>query len=173
MALSRLMTAVATATMTVMMATNAMALSCARGSIEQSFKNWNDAPETYYIVSGTLTPAAPLPPIPNVGQMSSGNVDTSNLRGVFRVQGEVIGPAFGQPIDHYVWVRVGCAGPWCGNFPSAGTSGVFALKQLPDLTLEHFSGACPGDLFSDPDGSIKTRVQQCMTGNCVAPVPFR
>ncbi len=173
MALSKWMTAITTATVTVMMANSAMALSCVRGSIEQSFKNWNDAPETYYIVSGTMTPAAPLPPIPDIRDLSQGNFDTSNLRGVFRVQGEVIGPVTSDPIDHYIWVRVGCAGPWCGGFPSAGTSGVFALKQLPDLTLEHYSGACPGDLFADPNGSIKARVQQCMTGNCAPQTPVR
>lgn len=172
MALSKWIAA-ATTTVVVLATSSAMALSCMRPSIENSFNNWSEAPETYYIVSGTLTPAAPLPPVPSLSQANGGNFDTSNLRGVYRIQGEVIGPVQSDPIDHYVWVRVGCAGPWCGQFPTAGTSGVMAFKQLPDLTLELYSGACPGDIFADGNGSVKARVQQCMTGSCVAPAPQR
>ena len=173
MTLSKWVAATATAMTTVLVAGSAMALSCMRPSIEQSFQGWSEASETYYIVSGTLTPAAPLPPVPSISAANRGNFDTSNLRGVYRVQGEVIGPVTSDPIDHYVWVRVGCAGPWCGQFPVAGTSGVMAFKQLPDRTLELRSGACPGSIFADGDGSVKARVQQCMTGNCVPPTPFR
>lgn len=169
MAFTKWMAATAVATTTLMVASSALALSCVRPSIEGSFQQWSDAPERYYIVSGTLTPVSPLPPVPSVGEANTGMVDTSNLRGVYQVQGEVV---YGQqtvPIDHYIWVRVGCAGPWCGGFPSAGTSGVMALKQLPDLTLELYSGACPGDIFSDPDGSVQARVQQCLTTGCAVP----
>jgi len=47
------------------------------------------------------------------------------------------------------------------------------LRQRPDQTLEYYSGACPGDLFSDPGGAVKARVQQCLTTGCVEPAPLR
>ena len=169
MVFTKWMAAAATATTTVLMAGSALALSCMQPSVENSYQQWSDAPERYFVVSGALTPASPLPPVPNVGQANVPGFDTGNLRGVYRIQGEVI---YGQqtvPIDHYIWVRVGCAGPWCGNFPTAGTSGVMALKQLPDQTLELHSGACPGNIFPDDSGMVKARVQQCMTTGCVAP----
>ena len=169
MAFVKWMTAATTATTTVMMAGSALALSCVQPSIEGSFQTWSDSPERYYIISGTLTPARPLPPIPSASDASRGPVDTSNLRGVYQIQGEVVYAQQTVPINHYIWVRVGCAGPWCGGFPSAGTSGVMALKQLPDQTLELHSGACPGDIFPDDSGTVKARVQQCMTTGCVAP----
>lgn len=173
MAMAKWLTAATTALMTVTMAGSAMALSCMRPSIETSYQWWSDAPERYYIISATLTPAGPLPPVPSMAAANTADIDTSNLRGVYRVQGEVLYGAQAVPLDHYIWVRVGCAGPWCGSFPTAGTSGVMALKQLPDRTLELFSGACPGDIFSDPDGTVKARVQQCMTGGCASPTPFQ
>jgi len=163
------MTAAATVTTTLLVAGSAFALSCVRPSIEGSFQQWSDAPERYYIVSGTLTPVAPLPPVPSVADASRGPVDTTNLRGVYQIRGEVVYARQTVPIDHTIWVRVGCAGPWCGRFPGAGTSGIMALKQLPDQTLELYSGACPGDIFSDPDGSVQARVQQCLTTGCTVP----
>ena len=146
-------------------ASSAFALSCARPSIEGAYDGWDRAPERYYVVSGTLTPVAPLPPIPSFGAANQGQ--TGPIRGVYRIQGEVLGPNYTSPINHIVWVRVGCAGPWCGQFPSAGTSGVMGFKQLPDNTLELGVGACPGSIFNDADGSAKRTVQRCMAqGGC-------
>ena len=170
MAFARWLTAATTALMVVTMAGSALALSCARPSIEGSFNNWSASPDRYYIVSGTLTPAAPLPPVPSFAETNTGTADTSNLRGVFRVQGEVLYANQTVPLDHYIWVRVGCAGPWCGRFPSAGTSGIMALKQLPDRTLELYSGACPGDIFGN-DADTRARIEQCLSGNCADPFP--
>ena len=173
MAFNKWVLATATGLTTAMVAGSAWALSCLAPSIEGAFKDWSDSPDRYYIVSGTLTPAAPLPRIPSLAETNGGNFDTSNLRGVYRVQGEVV---YGQqtvPIDHHIWVRVGCAGPWCGAFPTAGASGVMGLRQLPDQTLELLSGACPGSLFPDGDGSVKARVQQCMTSGCAPSAPRR
>ncbi len=169
MAFTRWMTAATTAMTTVLMAGNALALSCAPPTLEDSYKRWADAPERYFIVSGSLTPASPLPPLPAQGSPNSG-IDTSNLRAVYRVQGEDVRGFSSIPIDHYIWVRVGCAGPWCGQFPTAGTEGVMALKQLPDGTLELGVGACPGSIF---DSSAKARVQQCMTSGCPPQQPRR
>jgi len=173
MAFSKWLAGAVGAASTLLVASSALALSCMPASIENSFQQWSDAPERYYVVSGSITPVAPLPPVPTVGAASSGPVDTSNLRGVYRVQGEVIYAAQTVPIDHYIWVRVGCAGPWCGRFPTAGTSGVMALKQLPDQTLELFSGTCPGDVFPDNGGATKARVRQCMTSGCTPQNPFQ
>jgi len=169
MALARWLTAATTALTVVTMAGSALALSCVRPSIEGSFNNWSTSPDRYYIVSGTLTPAGPLPPIPAPGRAIA-PIDTSDLRGVFRVQGEVLYANQTVPLDHYIWVRVGCAGPWCGGFPSTGTSGIMALKQLPDRTLELFSGACPGDIFGD-DAETRSRIEQCLNGGCAEPFP--
>lgn len=166
MARAKWLAAVASVATTLMTAGSALALSCLPPSLERSFEQWRDSPDTYYLVSGTLTPAAPLPPVPKFGDLNGGIVDTSNLRGVYRVQGEVIYAQQSIPIDHYIWVRVSCAGPWCGNFPSAGTAGVIALKQLPDQTLELSTGPCPGDVFPQNGGQTKARLQQCLTSGC-------
>lgn len=174
MSFTRMLTGAATMATATLAAGSALALSCLPPSIETSFERWQDAPERYYVVSGTLTPAAPLPRIPSLAETNGIGVDTSNLRGVYRVQGEVVYANQTVPIDHYVWVRVTCAGPWCGSFPAAGTSGVMAFEQLPDMTLELTAGACPGAIFSDPGGATAARVQQCLRGeDCSPPVPFR
>ena len=170
MAFAKWLMAATTAMTTTMVAGSALALSCLPPTIESSYKSWADAPERYYIVSGSLTPASPLPPLPQQGSPDRGGIDTANLRAVYRVQGEDIRGLSSLPIDHYIWVRVGCAGPWCGQFPRAGTSGVMALKQLRDGTLELGVGACPGSIF---DSSAKARVQQCMTSGCPPQAPTR
>ncbi len=152
-------------------ATNAFALSCARPSVERSFNGWADSPDTYYIGKGTLTALSPLPAVPSPGGFNQGNIDTSNLRAVYKFQGKVLGPQGDSPINHNIWVRVTCAGPWCGGFPSSGTSGIVALKQLPDLTLEYVSGACPGDIFQDDTGQVENTIKACMAaGRCPEPV---
>lgn len=169
MAFTKWMMAATTAMTTTMVAGSALALSCLPPSIEGAFKGWADAPERYFIVAGSLTAVSPLPPIPSPGVPNPGT-DTPDLRAVYRVQGEDVRGFTSLPIDHYIWVRVGCAGPWCGQFPTTGTSGVMGLKQLPDGTLELGIGACPGSIFDD---SAKARVQQCMTSGCTPPVPNR
>lgn len=149
----------------------ASALSCAPPSLEGAYSGWDKAKERYYVVSGTLTPAQPLPAI-NGPNPSTGRIDSANLRAVYRIQGEDIRGLSSVPVDHYIWVRVGCLASWCGQFPRAGTSGVMGLKQLPDGTLELGIGACPGAIFNNDGGAAKARVQQCMTTGC-APTPTR
>lgn len=152
---------------------SAQALSCLKPSVENSFNGWADSPDTYYIGKGTLTPLSPLPRIPDAGSASNG-ADTSNLRAVYRFDGEMIGLAGNTPISHVVWVRASCAGPWCGGFPSGGTSGILAFKHLPDYTLEASFGPCGGDLFKDRDGSVEAKVRSCMAaGRCPDVVPSR
>lgn len=146
-------------------ASQAFALSCARPSLEGSFKYWAEAPETYYIGSGTLTPLSPLPDIPSPGVPNFG--EAPELRAVYRFDGEMIWANYTSPLSHVVWLRVECLGPWCGQFPAAGTKGVLAFKQLPDLTLEASFSACPGSLFLDPNGDVLRRVQSCIAnGTC-------
>ena len=168
--------AAATATMTAALtaAGSALALSCAPPSIEGSYKGWADAPERYYVVSGTLTPVSPLPDVPSPGDLSIGGGEAPDLRAVYRVQGEVVYAQQTVPIDHYIWVRATCFGPWCAGFPGAGSSGVMGLKQLPDYTLELGMSPCGGSVFQDGGGTVKARVQQCMgAGGCTPPGPGR
>lgn len=157
---------------------SASALSCLEPTIEQSYNGWASSPDTYYVAKGTLTPLGPQPPVPDAGSASQGS-DTSNLRAVYRFDGEMVGIAGNTPISHIVWVRVGCAGPWCGGFPSGGSSGILAFKHLPDYTLEASFGPCGGDIFKDRDGSVEQKVRSCMAaGRCpdpspILPVPYR
>jgi len=156
----------ALAALTVFASTQAQALSCLKPSIEQSFNSWADSSDFYYIASGKLTPLGPLPPVPAPGTRVPGE-ERPELRAVYQFDGTLIGTQEDSPLSHVIWVRVNCLGDWCGGFPTDEESGVFALKNLPDMTLEANFSPCPGDRFLDPTGEIETKVRNCMrAGRC-------
>ena len=172
MALRQWIAGAATATASVFMAGGALALSCLPPTIEGSYQQWSDSPDRYYLVSGNLTPLSPVPQVPSPGSLSAG-MQAPDLRAVYRIEGEVLYAEQAVPIDHVIWVRVNCAGPWCAGFPDEGTTGVMALRQLPDYTLELGMNPCGGDIFRDPSGAVKARVRQCQTTGCAPAVPGR
>lgn len=145
----------------------ASALSCMKPSIEMSYNGWADAKDRYFIATGKLTPLSPLPKVPNAGQLSANPGAKPDLRAVYRFEGELIGIEDNTPLNHVVWVKVDCAGPWCGNFPKTSKASVFAFKHMPDYTLEASFGPCGGNIFEDTSGAIEKQVKSCMVeGRC-------
>lgn len=146
------------------LASPAAALSCIQPQIERSFNGWAEADERYYIGVGTLTPAEPLPQVPQGFDPLNPNFERDPVAATYSFSGRLLDGQAGVAFDMPITVKVSCVASWCGRFPEPGTSGLMALRGdgILNLTLEMH--ACPGSIFP---AETEATVSQCiLDGRC-------
>ncbi|MEM8822358.1 MAG: hypothetical protein AAGF30_02005, partial [Pseudomonadota bacterium] len=123
----------------------AMALSCMRPSVAQTFQTLNAAEETYVIVHGTFEPlpGGPTEPAGDVNDRQSYDLQA-------RFRGDLAtAMGFDRSIDVIVTVEIGCAGPWCGTVPEGD---VIAFLERREEGFAFSAGPCPfGALPATPE----------------------
>ena len=160
------MRAVFLAMLLVVISGPATALSCMRPDPVATFQRLAAAPESYFVLYGTLVfdetalpqgtndfaPAAPDPiPARFVGKgLSQSGFVTAYVSDVL--------------------LQVTCAGPWCGSARSGGEAIYFVPASDPPVTM--MAGPCGGMIFDDPKPEVIEMLTSCMQGGACTPAPF-
>lgn len=139
----------------------ALALSCLRPSIANTYAGAAASDATYRLVLGKIDLLPGQTPRAFNGQ-SVGEPYTLTAR-LTGKQGGADG--FRRPVAFPVTLEVGCAGPWCGSFPR-GEVLMFVEARGADHVLQ--LGACPHfALPATPETIVQAR--QCLAGGRCTP----
>ena len=138
----------------------ASALSCMAPTPKGQFAKFEQSPDEYHIFEGRIT-------------MLKGGLmlDDHNSRGVRApvkalFQGRQLGPDGTQRWrkSFNLTVNIGCAGSWCGGFPSAEKQ-IYFLKYDGDYSVT--MGPCGGANFpATPE--VRQTLMACFNGGCHA-----
>ena len=130
------------------LATPALALSCLRPNVVQTYKRAAEAEESYSVVIGTIRfDESKLP-------KSVGNDSPPNTRIAARFQGKALTKSgFDMPFARNITLEVLCFGPWCGGAGSDEKTG-YVMEADP----------CGGMLFQRPNERMLDQVERCFTG---------
>ncbi len=142
----------------------ALALSCARPTIEGNFLEHSQAKERYILVFGYLTNRRNVVPGPEREGVVGGR--SENFTATFiGHQGTRAG--FDRPIKTTVAISTTCAGAWCGSVAMDAMMMTF-LETTPyghRMTI----GPCSGSEFLTPTKDQKRRMLQCLRGGVCNP----
>jgi len=149
---------IALTTAAMVCATQTAALSCIQPDVARTFLNVAEAEESYVVLLGQFDFVAPPK------QPVSNNAQSQQVMATFEGQG-LGAEGFVATQPKSVQLQTGCAGAWCGWFPTPGED-VLAFVALTDdgyiLTL----GACGGSVFGVESAPI---VEACMRGETCEP----
>ncbi|HHI69470.1 MAG TPA: hypothetical protein ENJ91_00600 [Rhodobacteraceae bacterium] len=149
----------------ILAATQASALSCIRPSIENSFRQYQNAKETYILALGKLTNkhnVVPADDTPNGQGEARGESFVATFKGWQATRG-----GFDRPLNVTVAVRATCLSVWCGQVSAEREMLTFLEKTAFGYLLT--DGPCGGTAFYDPDKDIKRRALQCLRGGVCEP----
>ncbi|WP_457646833.1 hypothetical protein [Profundibacter sp.] len=142
----------------------ALALSCLRPTIENSYLDHAKAEESYILVFGELTNKRNMvhgPKIPG-GTGARGESFTATFVGK-----QASRAGFDRPLETTVAVSTTCAGPWCGSVN-------FDLPMITFLEITPYGhrlteGPCGGNIFYTPTEAEEKSVLQCLRGGVCNP----
>ncbi len=139
------------------LATPALALSCLRPDVVQTYKRAAEAEESYSVVIGTIRfDESKLP-------KSVGNDSPPNTRIAARFQGKALTKSgFDMPFARNITLEVLCFGPWCGGAGSDETYLAFLKREETGYVME--ADPCGGMLFQSPTEHMLDQVERCFTG---------
>lgn len=148
----------------LLIASPALALSCLKPHLGQSFNSYMQSPASYVIAVGQISPNAAISD-PNVDR----NRQEAGIPFTFkaRFNGTFLWMKFMDEVsDLPLDVSVTCAGPWCGRFdPDAGVQTYFLKRQGRRYSLD--IGPCPGEAFAPIDTAQKAALRRCLyKGRC-------
>lgn len=156
--------AVATAAL-VVISGQAQALSCLRPDPITTFQQLAAAPESYYVLKGTLTFDENLLP---EGVSNDRVAAPAPIPAFFRGKG-LTRQGFVNDYVSNVTLQVTCAGPWCGSAAS-GMEGVFFVPATdPPVTIE--AGPCGGMIYERITQATEDMLTSCMQGGTCTPLP--
>jgi hypothetical protein len=139
----------------------ALALSCARPSVEQAYSNAAKSEAIFTVLKGTLTFDEGRLPQPDMKTQKSPQrtVIPARFKGHSLSKAGFV-TAFDRPVD----LVVRCAVVWCGGGKSGENLVAFVEKTETGYALE--VGPCGGRAFEASAKNV-SRAKQCMTsGNC-------
>lgn len=129
--------------------TQALALSCLRPSVADSYRIAEESAEAYYIALGRLERAGPNE---MTGPAPGSDVARQSYRFAASFEGDFLTrDGFASPRSVPVTVEVGCIEIWCGN-ESLSPRGLYFLRA-DGGTLVLDAGPCGGMYFDDPDAA--------------------
>ena len=136
----------------------AQALSCARPDFARSFDEFHAAPERYWLVYGTIAPAAPLPEV-----KAKDGAEEAVFTAPFHLDGQrLTGHGLSGRMSTAIKVEVGCWLEWCGGFPDLPQKTLMFLREDADgLVLS--IGPCGG-----PFHHGATRAQVDVMDRCIS-----
>ena len=142
------------------------ALSCLRPDAIETYQRLAAAPESYFVLKGTLTfDESALPP--SVG--SNDTIAPDPIPGSFVGTGLTQG-GFDADYVSEVLLQVQCAGPWCGSAQSGVEAVWFVPFSDPPATLQ--ADPCGSMTFYDPAPETVAMLESCMRGETCTPVAF-
>lgn len=142
----------------------ALALSCLAPTVERSFQQVNDAPETYVAVHGRLT-------LHKNDMPSDGMIDNSPPQMTMvpaRLEGlSMTRAGFEVPFEQDVTLEVACFGPWCGSIENGADVLAFVRRDADEYALN--INPCGGHVFTPAKPAQLRQVVQCFNGgDCAA-----
>ncbi len=147
----------------LLMANQALALSCSPPSVEGSFIQHSKAEERFILVSGKMTNKRNIV----LGPLTEGvGARSENFTATF-VGHQANRTGFKRPIKISVAVSAECGGPWCGSVTMQTPMMTF-LEITPyghDLTV----GPCGGSVFYNPTKDQNSRALRCLRGGVCRP----
>ncbi|MGJ8622720.1 MAG: hypothetical protein ACSHW1_08070 [Yoonia sp.] len=155
------------ATALALLAGQASALSCLRPDPVETFQRLAAAPESYFVLYGTLSfDESALPGGMRMDQ-NAGMPDP--------VPGRFVGKGlstsgFTIPYVTNVMVQATCAGPWCGSARSGGEAVYFVPSGPAPVSLQ--ATPCGDMIFPDPSPAVLEMLTSCMQGGTCELVPL-
>jgi hypothetical protein len=143
----------------MVIAGQAVALSCVRPDAVNTFERVSEDAASYYLLYGTLDfDVAKQPkgvvnaernPDPIVAQFAGFALNTSG---------------FTTSYSRAVTLQPVCFGPWCGGETPGVKSLFFAQVDGDQIIIE--STPCGGFVLPEPSQSLLDKMTSCMNGNC-------
>ena len=150
------------ATLAVVFATQAAALSCLRPDVADTFNRAAAAEESYVVLLGSFDFVMPQQPSTDINAPQT-------LRAQARFDGQFLSSAAFVPAPPLtVGIEFTCAGPWCGSLPTDGSE-VLAFVVQSDDGYALNVGPCGGTAFVAPVAADIARVEACMRGEACEP----
>lgn len=154
------------ATLAMLMASQAQALSCMRPDVARAFDWASQAEESYVVLLGRLDFEAPAT---RRGRPN----DPQDLHVAARFTGQSLGVSgFSATAPLDVSLAFTCAGPWCGSMtPSRGDVLAFVERSADGYVLN--VGPCGGTTFERPTHAQIQQVESCMRGQACTAAAMR
>lgn len=148
------------ATLTLLVATPALSLSCMRPDVKRSFQQAAQAEEVYVVAHGTLTFAEHKLP------EAVGNDSPPQTLIPAHLSGKALSATgFDVEFDRDITLDVLCFGPWCGGAGSGEEYLVFLRKDDEGYTM--IADPCASMIFQDPNAEMLGTVSACFkAGTC-------
>lgn len=143
--------------LSVVFATQGVALSCMRPDPVQSFHFANDIEEDVYILRGRVEFDENLLPEGMINRERNPDPITAYFKG----HGLTL-DGFTSRFERTVTLQPVCYGPWCGREVSNKDVLVFAKVVGDDIILE--SDPCGTNFFYDPTRKMLDQMQSCISG---------
>jgi len=141
------------ATVAMLIASPAAALSCMAPSFDRSFDRARDAQETYGILVGSIDVNEA-----KVKQASKDGTTPYSVVGVFT--GAVVdGEGLSETFERDIAVEVKCYGPWCGNAQDIEDV-IFFAEVGPEGGLTAEDNPCGGTFFDADKESINLAMER-------------
>ena len=137
----------------------ALALSCIAPSVERTFHEVNDAPESYVAVHGRLTLDTQKMPRDGSTQYQPPKMTKvpATLNGF-----SLDSAGFHLPFEHDITLEVACFGPWCGSVANGADVLAFVRREGGRYALA--INPCGGHVFTPVKSAQLLKVQQCFNG---------
>lgn len=150
----------------VVLGSPALALSCLRPDVAQSFLNVQDADETYVIVHGILSFDQNLIP-----ERDLSDPDVQDTRLPARFEGTALSKSgFDTVFKRNITVTLQCFGPWCGGAASDAEYLAFVEKNGADYVMR--IDPCGSFVFPEPTLKQIKQAEQCMAGRACTPAEY-
>ena len=141
--------------------TQAVALSCARPDVAQTFLKADEANDIYVVLLGTVDyDTARLPARDGRPAEAIDLPARLQARAITRT-------GFSAWIDRDITLAVDCISAWCGAVPKGRQMLMFLRKTDGSFTLD--AGPCPQFFFPDPKGTDIAKVRECLSGGPCKP----
>jgi len=142
--------------------TQVVALSCLRPDPANSFAQFRDSADAYYIMHGTLTFDQSLMP----QGVQNNPRDPDPLPANFVGNG-LTADGFTVPLDRQITLQPICAGPWCGTLESGTDYLIFARALDDGISLD--IDPCGVHAFPNPSQETRDKMAVCLNGGPCAP----
>lgn len=151
----------------------AFSLSCMMPNLGESFNQYQDSPDLYFMALGYLTPNGDYTD-PNLAEPKPNKDGLIVDMGIpFDVEATFSGSFLGlnglvEQDNKQVTVSMTCVAHWCGGFPQSDDEQFFFLRRSGADRLAIEIGPCPGAVFSKPDLIKRSVLKKCLgQGKCL------